>query len=369
LHLCRRRTNSYDQPDRPALRHQTDIVADNGIIDAHIHQWDPFTTPRVVSGPAKLMRRAPMTRPLLMRLLPRAARDFAGDPRYLLNRYLPDDYAADSAAARVDTIVHVEAGWQSKQPSGSVAETRWVSALPFGQSGAPALGAIVVHADPSEPEVAEVLDAHLAASPLVRGVRCVAAYSPDPGVMDFAKRPNLLSAPAFLRGFATVAERGLSFEMWCYGNDLPTAITLAREYPDTTFVLDHYATPVGALAPCGRQTGSTPAERKDILDRWCDDISKLAGLPNVVAKHSGLGMPVLGLGPLPREQFRDAISPLVTHLDRAFGPDRTFWSSNYPMDKPNVLIPDVIWALREILGDRFDEGRMLRDNARRVYRI
>jgi hypothetical protein len=62
----------------------------------------------------------------------------------------------------------------------------------------------------------------------------------------------------------------------------------------------------------------------DILERWRDDISALAALPNVAAKHSGLGMPVLGLGPLPREQFSDAIAPLVTHLDQAFGPERTF---------------------------------------------
>jgi predicted TIM-barrel fold metal-dependent hydrolase len=39
------------------------------------------------------------------------------------------------------------------------------------------------------------------------------------------------------------------------------------------------------------------------------------------------------------------------------------------MDKPNVSISDTIWALRDVLGDRFDEDRMLRDNARRVYRF
>jgi hypothetical protein len=55
-------------------------------VDAHIHQWDLVTTPRVVSGPAKIVRRAPLMRPVLMRMFPRAARDFAGDPQYLLNR-------------------------------------------------------------------------------------------------------------------------------------------------------------------------------------------------------------------------------------------------------------------------------------------
>ena len=70
----------------------------------------------------------------------------------------------------------------------------------------------------------------------------------------------------------------------------------------------------------------------------------------MTAKHSGLGMPVPGFGPLPREQFRDVVAPLVTHLDQSFGPERTSWSSNYPIDKPNIGLPDSIWALRQILG-------------------
>ena len=155
------------------------------VVDAHIHQWDPFTTPRLVSGPAKVIRRAPFLAPLLMRVFPRSAREFAGDPQYLLNRYLPDDYAADAAPAPVAAIVHVEAGWQGKRPVDCVDETRWVASLPFGTSGMPSLDAIVVHADPAEPQVADVLDEHLRASPLVRGARCTAAYSPDPGIMDF----------------------------------------------------------------------------------------------------------------------------------------------------------------------------------------
>src|ERR1700730_4575492 len=207
-------TNSPDHLDQRAGRHQTDIVADNAsrVLDAHIHQWDPFTTPRVVSGPAKVIRRVPLLGPILMRAFPRAAREFAGDPQYLFNTYLPGDYQADAAPVQVEAVVHIEAGWQAKRPIDSVDETRWVSSLTFGQDGAPELAAIVVHADPSDPGVAEVLDAHLAASTLVRGVRYVAAHSPDRGIVDFVKRPNELSEPAFLRGFAAVAERGLSFE-------------------------------------------------------------------------------------------------------------------------------------------------------------
>ncbi|WP_264013961.1 amidohydrolase family protein [[Mycobacterium] manitobense] len=340
-----------------------------GVVDAHIHQWDPFTTPRKVSAVAKVVRRAPLVMPALVRVFPRSNREFVGDARYLFDRYLPEDYRDDAAAAGVRTVVHVQAGWESKEPLGAVDETRWIAALPFGRDGAPSLGAIVVHADPGEPGVAGVLDAHLEASPLVRGVRCLAAHHDDPGVMDWTPSAHLLAEPSFLRGFAAVAERGLTFDIWVYSHQLPDAATLAREYPQTTFVLDHFATPVGALGPRGRQTGTTGAERSDILARWRDDIAALAALPNVVAKLGGLGMPVLGAGAVPRERLRDLAAPLIAHLYSVFGPQRSFWASNYPIDKPNVWLPDSIWMLREVLGDGFDEDAVLRDNARRTYRI
>lgn len=344
----------------------TDAAA---VIDAHIHQWNPFTTPRVTSGPAKILRRAPFLRPALMRLFPAATREFIGDPRYLLNPYLPADYRVDGAPAQVGTIVHVEAGWHGKGPLGPVGETEWVAALPFGVDGAPRLGAIVANADPSRPGIGDVLDAHLRASSLVHGIRCMAAHSDDPGVVNWAPAAHWLTQPEFLRGFSAVAERGLSFEIWVYSHQLDDAHTLASEYPESTFVLDHYATPVGLLGPSGKLTGRTESERKDILQRWRDGISALAELPNVVAKHSGIGMPVLGAGPQPRERLRDGVAPLITHLDSAFGPDRTFWSSNFPIDKPNIALAESVSILREVLGDRFDAGKMLRDNARRIYRV
>ena len=340
-----------------------------GVVDAHVHQWDPFTTPRIAGGPARLIRRAPFLSGPLFRPFPLATRQFVADPQYVLNPYLPADYRADSAPAGVDTVVHIECEWQAKTPIGSVDETRWIAALPFGAAGAPRLGGIVVHANPADAEVGAVLDAHLAASPLVRGVRCLGANSPDPGVMSYVKSPGLLADPAFLRGFAAIAERDLTFDVWVYAHQLPDVAGLVREYPQTTFVLDHYLTPAGALGPRGKHTGVTPAVRRDIIARWRDDIAALAEFPNVVAKHSGYGMPVLGLDGGTREQRRDAIAPLATHVHGLFGSTRTFWSSNFPMDKPNITVADSIWILRDILGDQLDEAAMFGDNARRVYRI
>ncbi|MCW2856141.1 MAG: amidohydrolase [Marmoricola sp.] len=339
------------------------------IVDPHIHQWDPFTTPREVSAPAKVLRRAPLLRPVVLALVPRSGRDFVGDPAHVLNPYLPADYRADAADLPVDSIVHVEAGWKDHSQLGAAGETAWVASLPFGSDGLPGLGAIVCHADPSDPGTAERLDRNLAASPLLRGVRCSAAHHPDPGVRSWAE-PGLLTRPAFLSGFAAIAERGLSFEAWVYSHQLPEVVVLANEYPQATIVLDHYATPVGLFGPRGRETGRTDGDRRAILDRWSDDVAAVAALPNVVAKHSGLGMPVLGWsGAQTTNQFRDAVAPLVTRTQELFGADRTLWASNYPMDKPIVSMTGTVEALLDILGPGADPQRLLSDNARRVYRM
>jgi predicted TIM-barrel fold metal-dependent hydrolase len=233
----------------------------------------------------------------------------------------------------------------------------------------------VVRTDPGWASAGAVLAAHLAADERVRGVRISAANHPDPGVRDFADVPHLLAESEFLRGFTAIAERGLTFEMWVYAHQLPDALVLAKEYPQTTFVLDHYGTPVGLFGPRGSRTGHTARDRAEILARCLDDIAALAALPNVVAKHSGLGMPVVG-GP-PRRQVDaasigelvDRSAPLVRHVHDCFGAERTMWASNYPMDKPVQSIPASIDVLLEIVGEDADRALLFRDVARRVYRL
>jgi predicted TIM-barrel fold metal-dependent hydrolase len=345
------------------------------MVDPHIHQWDPFTSPREVSGIARVLRPVPRIPRWLGRSQPRRDREFIGDPHHVLKRYLPSDYRRDAGSLPVTSVVHIEASWAGKAPMDWVDETRWVGGLPWGRHGAPELGGIVVRVDPRWAAAADVLDAHLAADERVRGVRISAVNHPDPGVRDFVAEPHLLSDADFLRGFAAVAERGLSFEVWVYSHQLPDAVSLASEYPQTTFVLDHYGTPVGAFGPRGNRTGRSERDRADLLSRWRDDIAALAGLPNVVAKHSGLGMPVLG--GLPRRQVAaesvselvDRSAPLIRHVHESFGSDRTMWASNYPIDKPVHSIAASVDVLLEVLGDDADPPLLFRDVARRVYRL
>ena len=347
----------------------------SGVIDPHIHLWDPLTTRRATSGLARAFRPLPRIPRAMRWIAPQADREFVGHPHHILKPYLPADHRADAAEVPVATVVHIEAGWPTDERRDSVDETRWVTSLPFGEDGAPTLGALVVHVDSRFDDAGAILDEHLEVSPLVRGVRFAAAHHPDPGVRDFADQPHVLREPEFLKGFAAIAERGLSFDVWCYSHQLTDAITLAQEYPETTFILDHYATPVGLLGPRGKTTGRSDQERSALLAAWHEDVSALAALPNVVAKHSGWGMPLLGSNrsrPLTAgsvAELTDQVGPLIRHVHDTFGADRTMWASNFPIDKAELTLPATLRLVTDVLGSDVDLTKLVRDVSRRVYRI
>ena len=349
-----------------------------GILDAHIHQWDPFTTPREASRLAPLYRRAPrLFERLLPVLLPQAKRELVLTAQHVARPYLPEDYARDTAetletvGVPVEAAVHVQAGWHSDDES---EETAWLETLPFGAPGRPRLAAVVGAADPRDPGCAALLDAHARASDRFRGVRFMTTWHPDRGVMDWIDEPGVMTSTAFLRGFAAVAERDLTFDAYVYSHQLPEVMTLAQEYPQTTIVLDHYAPPVGVCGPMGRSAGRTAAERQDLLARWRDDVAALAGsCPNVVAKHSGLAFPTLGHREqgLTRQQLAERVAPLVEHTTQVFGPDRLVFGSNFPMDKSVASYGAVVGALVDLLAPGGPDllRKVFRDNARAVYRL
>lgn len=347
-----------------------------GIIDTHIHQWDPFTTPREASRLAPLYRRSPRVLGAAFPLLvDKGGRDLVLTPEHVAKPYLPDTYAADVAGAvaevgvRVDAAVHVEADWHGDP----VDETTWLESLPFGTEGRPRLAAIVAHADPRQPRFAETLDRHREASDRFRGIRCMATWHDDPKVKRWADRPGLLSDPTFRVGFEALAARGLTFDAYVYSHQLGELAVLAGEHPEVTIVLDHYGPPVGWLGPMGRSTGRDVTEQADLLERWREGIDAVAAHPNVVAKHSGLAFPMLGIKEvgIGRRRLAETIAPLVEHTQDAFGPERVMFGSNFPMDKAVTGYGTVVGALVDLLAPRGEDvlRKAFRENAERVYAL
>lgn len=348
------------------------------IVDPHIHQWDPKTTPRGTTVLAKLLDRWPeLYLKVGNALIPRPIHDFVGDPATVLLPYMPLDIARDAASSGVDTVVHVEAGWTGSGVLGAVGETRWLDALGFEAAGLK-LGAIVAHADLRSAKIDALLAAHVAASPKMRGIRHMASHHPSRAVFDWSKRPHLYTEAEFLHGFERLVARDLSFDAWVYSAQLPDVTALAKRFPEARIVLDHVGTPVGVGGPVS-DVGATADERARILGAWREDLARLAEHKNVSAKISGLAMPVLGFGFHTRAQDQvptvdelfERFAPLVRHALDVFGVPRCFFASNFPMDKVSAPYERILAAYVRLAAERGSQAprALLRDNALRFYRV
>jgi predicted TIM-barrel fold metal-dependent hydrolase len=179
----------------------------------------------------------------------------------------------------------------------------------------------------------------------------------------------MLGTSAFRRGFGELASRGLSFDAWLYHPQIPELTDLAREFEETTIVLDHFGGPLGI--------GPYEGRRDEIFSQWRIDIAELAACPNVVAKLGGLVMPVNGWGfhkqddPPTSDDLVRATRDWYLHAIDVFSPDRCMFESNFPVDKASCSYR-VLWNSFKKIASSFDEREqdaMFRTTAERVYRL
>lgn len=240
-------------------------------------------------------------------------------------------YAEETAGANVAKAVHVQAALGSEDP---VDETVWLQEQ-HEASGWP--HAIVADARLAADDVDEVLDRHAEASPLLRGIR-------DFGEGDY------LRDPSWQRGFARLGERGLVCDLDCFWEDMGKARDLARTHPATVLVLDH---------------AGFPQERTDeYFANWRGGLRQLAEAESAVCKISGLGMK-------DPDWTVESIRPWFEACVEAFGIERCFLATNWPVDRLYSDYATIVDAYAEIVGQySADEQRALfSGNAERIYRI
>lgn len=275
-------------------------------------------------------------------LRPGAPQGLEGDLGPIRRDYLAPDYAADLADVTLVASVHVQNGWNPSDPLG---ETRWLEAQ-ADATGRP--DAIVAHADLSAPDADALLAAH-AAHPRVRGIRQILNWHPDPR-LRVAPRPDLMADPAWRAGFARLAAHGLSFDLQLYWPQMDMALDLARAFPETPIILDHFGMPIDR-SPAG------------IAD-WSAALARLATAPNVAVKLSGFG---LGY---PAWTVADT-APLLRQTLALFGPDRTMVGTNLPVDSLFAAPAQTFQAIRAVVDplSPADAALVLRDTAARIYRL
>lgn len=297
--------------------------------------------------------------------------------RYLLDELLADLRSGHNVVATV--FVECASMYSADAPEAlrPVGETEFVNGVAaMTASGAygdlRACAGIVGFADLTlGAAVAPVLDAHLARSPRFRGIRHASGWDPDPRVRNSHTNPpaRLLADATFRKGFAELAPRGLSFDAWLYHPQIPELTDLARAFPDTTIVFDHFGGPLGI--------GPYEGRREEVHAQWQRDVAELARCPNVVAKLGGIVMPVNGFGfhqrarPATSDEIVAATGRYYRHAIDCFGVERCMFESNFPVDRQSVSY-HVLWnAFKKLVADASDAERqwLFHDTAARVYRL
>ena len=204
-------------------------------------------------------------------------------------------------------------------------------------------------ADLAAPGVEAVLHAHLSASPAVRGIRQILNWHADP-VLRVAAQPDLMEQPTWRRGFALLRGLDLSFDLQVYWPQMDMALRLARAFPDTRLVLDHFGMPVDR-SPEG-------------IAGWAAAMTRLSAAPNVAVKLSGFG--------LGRSRWTLAdTGPLLERTVALFGPDRVMVGSNLPVDLLFARGRTIFETILAVVAGLSETERraVLSGTAERVYRI
>ena len=342
------------------------------IIDPHIHLWNPAENPKQISPLVKTFGRFPWLLDKVTRLLfPKAVTSFVGQTQYVTNPHLPEIFHRDTGKYNIEGYVHIQAGWEGEKPFNPIGETEWLMTLKDKPL------AIVGEAHLHDLENLDaVLDAHIKASPLFKGVRDSLAIHGDKGVMDFNETGDMLKSEDFKKGFASLGERNLTFDTYLYAHQLKDFTKLVAAVPQTRVVLDHVGTPIGVGGPHGG-LGKTAQERKSIQEQWYEDLARLAEVPHVRMKLSGLLMPVCGFQfeksatPASLNEVVDAMGPHLEYALKTFGVDRCMFASNFPMDKVSTTYETLYDAYFKIVENYSvaDQQKLFADNALAFYEI
>jgi L-fuconolactonase len=255
-----------------------------------------------------------------------------------LNRsYGLQDYGEQTHDLPIMGMVYVEVG---VEPGEALREARHVTDLARDE---PRLQAIVASA-PIERGIAVRghLESLVAISPLVKGVR---RNLQDETAPDFCLQAD------FVAGVRLLAEYNLSFDLCIKHWQLPGVIELVRLCPGTTFILDHLG---------------KPDIKQQRLDSWRADLRKLAELPNVACKISGM------VTEADHESWQPAdLEPFINVALESFGEERVLFGGDWPvvlLASPYRRWYETLEALtaRLALSAR---RRLWAENAQRFYRM
>lgn len=237
------------------------------LVDSHVHFWEPS----------------------------RLQYEWLAGLPAINHAYTPQRLDRSLGAANLQQMVFVQADCVPEQ---GLDEVAWVSGLAQME---PRLAGIVAFAPLEQGEQVRGWLERLAAFPLVKGVRRLLQAEP----LGFARQP------AFVAGVRLLAQFGYSFDICIVHPQMADMVWLVEQCPEVRFVLDHLGKP-------GIAAG--------LWEPWATELVRLAALPNVWCKLSGL------VTEADHAAWRPAdLQPYIDHALTCFGSERLMFGGDWPV--------------------------------------
>jgi len=309
---------------------QLDQVPGFEIYDAHHHLWDL----------------SEVHYPWLN--APKGTKRFFGDPTNIQKNYLVENLAADIGNLPITGSVHIQVGAADDQ---HLAETSWVqNQIDSASSNLPA--AMVAYADLESANITEQLDKVQSFSG-ARGIRQIVGRAPDEDLKTGSG--HLLSDVNWLKGLKLLAERSLSFDLQLIPSQMQDAYEVFKQVDELPVVLCHCGSPW--LMNEQYQTSQS-------FDVWKEGLTKLASLPNMQCKVSGLSM-------FNQEWQSHRVGEIFHIVIETFGIERIMFGSNFPVDKLHVDYQTIWQTYFQLTQDLSldDRKKLFSGNCRSFYRL
>lgn len=283
-------------------------MIDFPIVDTHLHIWD----------------------------IHKVRYSWLDDVPFLNKPHLIDDYRRACGDIDVEKMVFVQAEAdfdQYKKEADWVAEvaredTRIQGMVPW---------APLEKGNAVEPELAE-----LAKIPLVRGIRRIIEFEPDP---EFCLRPE------FIEGVKLLPQFNMTFDICINHAQMKNTIRFIEQCPDVTFILDHIG---------------KPDIKNQLMEPWKRELKTMSEFPNVSCKMSGLATEADF-----ENWTKEDLKPYIDHVMECFGVDRVMYGGDWPVAAQATDYPRWVKTLDWALGDmsEADRRKIFRENAIEFYRL
>ena len=214
-----------------------------------------------------------------------------------------------------------------------------------------------------------LLDRHIEASGVrFRGVRYSTGWDADERIRNVAPDAGMLVSAKAREAAGVLARRGLSLDSWLYHPQLDEVSALADAFPDLTIVLNHVGSPI---------LGGPYRGRKDeVFEDWRTRILRVGERENVFVKLGALPIRMPDFEgdrdvPPGSEEVAAAWRPWIETCIEAFGPLRSMYESNFPVQKRWCSL-QVCWnAFKRISAGASDPEKrdLFAGAAAKAYRI